>query len=89
MIKVYGSAALQTSVAEAEIVPTISGWENSGLAFKTFELLNKEICHISINGSGDIYLAAGQGVKFSFGDGTVKSVKITEDNITFNWIGTI
>lgn len=72
--KIYGSASLQTSVAGEEILNTI---------LYDFELINDQSCHISINGGPYIYLRALQGIQMP----VMKSIKIQEDSITFNWIG--
>lgn len=79
---IIGSAALQTSVAGQEIVP--AGYR--GLI--NFQLMNDQICTVSINGESPIYLRAGQGIKTKPEDVLVKSVKIQENGITFNWIAT-
>lgn len=73
---VVGSSSLQTSVAEEEIIPTNARIIN-------FELLNDQICTISINGQTPVYIRANQGISIP----SVSSCKIMENNITFNWIG--
>jgi hypothetical protein len=73
---VLGSSALQTSVADEEIIPT-------GKTIINFELVNDQICTIKINGGAAIYVRANQGINIPI----VKSCKIVEDNKTFSWIG--
>ena len=72
-----GSANLQTSVAEQEIIATDD-------RFTDFSLLNNQDCHISINGGDYIFVRANQGLELY----VVNSIKIQEAAITFNWIGT-
>ena len=76
--KFIGSAALETSVAAQEIIPTIQ----YGVIYD-FEMLNDQACHISVNGGSYIYLRAEQGIQLDM----VTSLKIQENNITFNWVG--
>lgn len=73
---IKGSAALQTSVAEQEIIP-------SGYRFSNFNLLNTQACTISINQGDYIYIRASQGINIDI----CNSCRIKEDNISFNWIG--
>ena len=75
--KVEGSEDIETSVAGEEIIPSGVG------RILNFELLNDNECHININGSGYKIIRAGQGVAIP----VVKSVKIEENGITYNWIG--
>jgi hypothetical protein len=74
---VEGSAAILTSVGETEILPT-------GKHFINFQLLNDQACTIAINNGTPIYVRALQGISID----VALSVKIQQDNITFNWIGT-
>jgi len=73
---VIGSPSLQTSVAEVEIIPAKARIIN-------FELLNDQVCTISINNQTPVYIRANQGISIS----VVDSCKIMENNITYNWIG--
>lgn len=73
---VLGSSALQTSVANAEIIPT-------GKTIINFKLMNDQVCTISINGQTAVYVRANQGIEIP----VVTSCKIVENGITFNWIG--
>jgi hypothetical protein len=73
---ILGSSALQTSVANQEIIPANKSLVN-------FELVNDQICTISINGGTAIYIRANQGILID----VIKSCKIVEAGITFNWIG--
>lgn len=75
---VKGSSALQTSIAEQEILPV-------GLRFANFELMNDQICSITINGGDYIYLRANQGISIP----VCYSCKILQNNITLNWIGVV
>ena len=87
MANIIGSSNKQTSQVNAEIVPSPPiTWVNVVYSFKEFELLNDQDCHIIIDGGSEVFLRANQGFKyFSEFDG-IKSVKIKEAGITFNWI---
>ena len=76
---IIGSEDLQVSVAGQEILPK---------SVVNFELLNNQNCHISINNNSYVYLRGNQGVQTTMDDFIVYSVKIQEDGIVFNWIGT-
>lgn len=72
---IKGSPSLQTSVANQEIVPT-------GVTLYNFNLMNDQICNISINGSDYIYVRANQGIIID----KITSCKIQQNGVTFNWI---
>lgn len=72
---VEGSADLQVSTAAAEILSN---------SYVNFELYNDDACHISINGGSYIYIRANQGIAVD----VITSLKIEENGITFNWVGT-
>ena len=74
---IKGSSELQTSVAEEDIL--------NGTKFVNFELINDQTCTISINNGEYIYIRANQGISIP----VCNSCKIKENNITFNWIGTV
>jgi hypothetical protein len=83
-----GSANLETSVANVEILPTPSGW-STGMVYtiNKFSFYNTEACHITINdASASIYLRAGQGFSTDITDKLITSFKIVENNIHYNWI---
>lgn len=78
-----GSQDKQTSVANAEVLTNledISGYYNFSL-----QVLND--CHISINGSPDIFLNANTTFETDSKDMPVQSLKIRENNVEFIWIG--
>ena len=88
MANIIGSAALETSVAGAEIIPAVPlTWVNAYYSFNKFEFVNDQICTIKVNGGDPIYLRANQGFKTEKGDIQVTSFKVVEANITYNWIG--
>jgi hypothetical protein len=83
-----GSAELETSVANAEILPEApEAWTNDLYTFYKFDFYNDQICTVKINGGDAIYLRAGQGFNSDIGDADIISFKIVEDNITYNWFG--
>lgn len=71
---VCGSADLQTSVANEEILDA---------RYINLELYNDSDCHVKINGGEYIFIRALQGISVDIAN----SLKIEEDNKTFNWIG--
>lgn len=73
---IKGSAELQTSMAEEEIIET---------PLVEFEILNDQDCHISFNGGDYIYVRANQGIRANI----VNSCKIQEPDITFNFVGVV
>lgn len=75
-----GSPDLQTSVANAEIIP-------SDKTIYKFSFMNQGSCHVSVNGETAIYLSANQGFEMSMEDFWITSFKIAENGIIFNWIG--
>lgn len=84
---VVGSATLLTSVANEEIIPAPPAEWDIGYNFYRFELLNDQGCSIIVNGSDPMYLRPGQGFETQKGDEIVRSIKIVEDGVTFNWMG--
>jgi hypothetical protein len=72
---VCGSADLQTSTAGTEILDS---------KYINFELYNDSDCHVKVNGGSYIFIRALQGISVD----VANSIKIQEDNKTFNWIGT-
>lgn len=73
---IIGSNAILTSVADADII--------SGYDVYNFQLMNDQACTISINGGDFFAVRALQGVSID----VAYSVRIHENGITFNWIGT-
>lgn len=70
---IIGSLGLQTSVADAEILP---------YSVSSFELANDQECTISVNGGAFVYIRALQGLSLDY----AASIRIHEDAKTFNWI---
>ena len=62
--------------------------KNSGIPLQKFGFLNYSACHVKINGSDPIYLAAGQGFSTDVNDSPIKSFVIVEANVRYNWVGT-
>jgi len=88
MAGIIGSTALETSQANAEIVPSPPiTWVNVVYAFKEFELLNDQDCTLIVDGSDPIFLRANQGFKYFSEFNRIKSVKIVEAGVTYNWMG--
>lgn len=73
-----GSPSLQTSVANAEILP-------AGYSFYKFNFNARTDCTIIINGE-EIYVDAGI-FKTNETDAPITSFKIKEDGLFFTWCG--
>jgi hypothetical protein len=86
MANIIGSTQKQTSTANAEIIPSPpQTWVNVVYTFKEFELLNDADCTLIVDGT-EVFLRANQGFKYSSEHNPIKSVKIKQAGITFNWI---
>lgn len=81
-----GSPALQTSVANQEIIPPKPNNWVLGYQLYKFSFINTEACTIIINGGDPIYLRANQGFAIDQNDKKITSFKIVEDNVTYNYI---
>ena len=82
-----GSPNLETSVANAEIIPDApTNWTSSYKLYK-FSLWNSEACTIKLNDGSAIYLRAGQGFNMDQNDKELNSVVICENNIHYSWVG--
>ena len=75
-----GSPGIQTSVAGEEILPECK------ICYK-LSMINDNACTISINGQTPIYLRAMQGFNHDEVDVLIRSFKIVEAGVTFNFIG--
>lgn len=85
-----GSESLQTSVANEEIVPlTPPDWTSKRYTLYKFSFINGSDCTIQINNEKPIFLKANQGISTDAGDKSIKSFRILESGISFNWVGTI
>lgn len=89
-IDYLGSPSLQTSVANAEILPAPP--ENFSLGkkynFYKFAYMNDQDCSVLINSNTTpIFLRAGQGFETNEADAPIYSFKIVEAGITYNWLG--
>ena len=73
---IVGSANLQTSVANAEII-------SSDTRVINLSIINNSDCHMIINGSNSIFIRANQGLLID----VCHSLKIVEAGIVFNWTG--
>lgn len=72
---VLGSASLETSVANVQIIP-------QGKVARNFSLFNNGDATVEINGKL-LFIRDLQGVFFP----TVYSFKFITPNITYNWVG--
>lgn len=94
MRRIIGSPSLQNSKANQEIVPKApEGW-TVPIEFEVFSFLNTDDCTVILNGINEltgednkIFLKAGQGMSINEKDVKVKSCKVVEPNVLFNWIG--
>jgi hypothetical protein len=80
-----GSSALQTSVANQEILPAKpTGW-TIPYSFYKFSFKCKEDCTIIVNGE-EIFWEAGV-FEISETDAPITSFKIKQTGIHFTWVG--
>lgn len=85
MKKYLGSTKLEVSKANKEIIPDSPSEWTMGYKLKKFSLLNESDCTLIVNGN-ELFLKANQG--FSNEDAAIESVKIKENGINYNWVGT-
>jgi hypothetical protein len=83
-----GSSSLQTSTANAEILPSSPSDWTIPYNFYKFSFKNDQDCHIIINGGNQIFIRANQGFEMDEMDKPITSFKIAESSITYNWVGT-
>jgi hypothetical protein len=82
-----GSSQIETSVANQEIVPSPPvNWTLSFALYK-FSFVNRESCHVVINNGNSIFLDANQGFDMAEIDVPIRSFKVVEAGINFNWLG--
>ena len=81
-----GSSALETSVANAEIIPSAPAIWTQGYKIYKFAFYNTEACSIKINNGDAIYLRAGQGISIDQNDKMIENFCICENNIHYNYI---
>ena len=91
--RIIGSPQIETSVAMQEIVPTVESW-TVPVVFRAFTFMNSQACHIILNGNSRldgqenrIFLRENQGLNIDVDDVDVKSFKIVEDGIQYNYVG--
>ena len=75
--RVVGSSALQTSVAEQEIIPS------DVTRVINFELITDQSCTVSFNGEDAIFIRENTRITIP----VVNSCKIIEGSKTFSWHG--
>lgn len=78
------STEVETSVANAEILPTPVGWTHPYSCYK-LTLINQDACTVRLNNTFDVYLQNFQGLNISRGDLPITSVKITENGKKFTF----
>jgi len=82
-----GSPTQQTSVANAEIIPTPPTEQDIKYSFYKFSFMNSgEDCTIQVNNGSPIFLKANQGFSIDAIDSPIHSFKILEDGIQYNWV---
>ena len=78
-----GSGSKLTSVAGLEALTNLE--DESG--YYNFSLQVYNDCHISVNGSQNIFLSANNTFETDSKDAPVKSLKIQENDVQFIWVG--
>lgn len=80
-----GSEDIQISVANQELVPTTpSTWHNVVKSFYKFSFINKQDCHIIVNGKR-LFCEADDGFESTEIDVEIHSFIIEEAGVEFNW----
>ena len=78
-----GSGSKLTSAAGLEVLTNLE----DGSGYYNFSLQVFNDCHISVNGSQYIFLAANTTFETDSKDAPVKSFKIQESDVQFVWVG--
>ncbi|MCA1025683.1 hypothetical protein LCM23_06235 [Cytobacillus kochii] len=81
------SSSLETSMNNKEIIPSHSSTPIGRYSFYKFSFMNDQKCTIKVNDETVIYLRENQGFTIDHFDCPIHSFKISEDGITYNWIG--
>ncbi len=82
-----GTSNVEISIAGKDIVPdTPEGWTTK-YSFYRFSFINKQPCHIKINGGDEIFLDSNQGFDSGIYDAPIESFVIVEDDIEYQFIG--
>ena len=84
-----GSSSLETSVANAEIIPTPPSSLKWTIGYKLykFSFINTQACTVKINNDNIIYLQANQGLNIDQNDKEITNFCICEDNVNYTWVG--
>lgn len=82
-----GSEAVQTSIANKEILPKPPKNWTMGYHLYKFSIMNYSDCTLVINNKAKLFLRANQGFNSDSQDASISSVKIVESGVEFNWIG--
>lgn len=84
----FGSASVLTSTANKELIQQHrpSGWGANINAY-WFSFDNVQDCTVKINGSGAIFIAAGEGFKIDPQFDPIYSFVIVEADITYRYQG--
>lgn len=82
-----GTDDVKTSNANEDIIPsTPQGW-SIGYHFYKFSFINKQPCHVKINGGEQIFLDSNQGIDTDVYDALINSFVIVESGIEYQFIG--
>ena len=82
-----GSSAIETSVANAEVLPSApAGW-STGYSLYRFSFINESACTVKINGGDPVYIRAWQGFNIDEKDTPITSFVICENDILYNYVG--
>jgi len=79
------SASLQTSVANAEIIPAVPvSWTLPTYVIRKMNIMNYSACTLIVNGQ-ELFLTANLGFQIDTTDVPVTSLKIKESSITYTY----
>jgi hypothetical protein len=80
----FGSSALETSVANAELIPTKPADWTQGYSVKKLSFMNNSDCTLIINGGDPIFIRGYQGFSTDYNDKYITSLKIGENGVVYN-----
>jgi len=75
-----GSSDVLTSTANQQLVV-------GGKLYSEFYFYNTQACHVKVNGSGAIYLMAGQNFEIDETNPMINSFIIVDSGVSLSWVG--
>lgn len=82
-----GTEEIETSTLNQDIIPLPPNNWTIGYKIRRFEFINKQSCHVLINGKYRLFLDADQGFICTEKDEPITSFVIEEAGINYQFIG--